>query len=526
MSLLLEGGTETAGDNAAVIGGRDQAVGPLALEAPHLGQRDCEVVFLQFKSAQLAVDSEWLEALVRFWPNPCPTPDHAEVVWNFARHFMAWRDSVIAETRNMPVITAEDTLNSLSQQMACIVSLEKLCREWKSDALDVWQARNKPDQGFTVNSLQEAIDANVTKIMFREARMIYILHVLVSAWRNHIRNGLSPLSAGSESYSDLRILQECRVTIDQAQSFEEALEAPKVDTQRYVSFRDPADVSARSDSDHLQSPSPGINPPRARRPDFATRMEAAIPSTVFQTRRKLIQNEWNKIAREAGAAGIEFYNDVDEEEVPPGVGVLFPYVERSYLLVSDLFEQGLFTFNTESEIVECSNLCGCPRECPNRVAQFPRQIHVQIFKTRKRGWGARVPVDLIKGQVVGLYTGRRDQANKLSGSRASYCFDLDANEDPNEDLPEHAYSVDAYGCVDRELDSVFKDNMPYLAFVAKEDIPAYMELTFDYNPADQAEWEAQKYKQKSKSKINKIKKGATACLCGAAQCRGLLSVIA
>ncbi|KAJ7875422.1 hypothetical protein B0H13DRAFT_1723188 [Mycena leptocephala] len=481
--------------------------------------------------------------------------------------------------------------------MACIVSLEKLCREWKSDALDVWQARNKPDQGFTVNSLQEAIDANVTKIMFREARMIYILHVLVSAWRDHICNGLSPLSAGSESYSDLRILQECRVTIDQAQSFEEALEAPKVDTQLYVSFRDPADVSARSDRDHLQSPSPGINPPRARRPDFATRMEAAIPSTVFQTRRKLIQNEWNKIAGEAGAAGIEFYNDVDEEEVPPGVGVLFSYVERSYLFdigivepspllgcgcndmvncddsdqcscqsaledrpaykqvdifsytlchidrVSDLFEQGLFTFNTESEIVECSNRCGCPRECPNRVAQFPRQIHVQIFKTRKRGWGARVPVDLIKGQVVGLYTGRRDQANKLFGSRASYCFDLDANEDPNEDLPEHAYSVDAYGCgnwtrflnhscspnlqiISVVYETMPEDNMPYLAFVAKEDIPAYMELTFDYNPADQAEWEAQKYKQKSKSKINKIKKGATACLCGAAQCRGLLSVIA
>ncbi|KAJ7850586.1 hypothetical protein B0H13DRAFT_2360573 [Mycena leptocephala] len=49
-------------------------------------------------------------------------------------------------------------------------------------------------------------------------------------------------------------------------------------------------------------------------------------------RRELIQNEWNKIAREARAAGIELYNDVDEEEVPPGVHVLFPYVERSYLL--------------------------------------------------------------------------------------------------------------------------------------------------------------------------------------------------
>jgi hypothetical protein len=34
----------------------------------------------------------------------------------------------------------------------------------------------------------------------------------------------------------------------------------------------------------------------------------------------------------------------------------------------------------------------------------------------------------------------------LSGSRASYCFDLDVNEEPDEDPPENAYSVDAYGC--------------------------------------------------------------------------------
>jgi hypothetical protein len=48
--------------------------------------------------------------------------------------------------------------------------------------------------------------------------------------------------------------------------------------------------------------------------------------------REIIEHEWNKIAREAGAAGIEFINEVDDEEVPPGIGILFPYVERSYLL--------------------------------------------------------------------------------------------------------------------------------------------------------------------------------------------------
>jgi histone-lysine N-methyltransferase SUV39H len=68
--------------------------------------------------------------------------------------------------------------------------------------------------------------------------------------------------------------------------------------------------------------------------------------------------------------------------------------------------------------------------------------------------------------------------------------------------------------------------MPYLAFVAMQDIPAYVELTFDYNPAHQAEWDSRKYQEKSQSKKNKIKNGRTPCLCGASQCRGWLPVAA
>ncbi|KAJ7918074.1 hypothetical protein B0H13DRAFT_1607763, partial [Mycena leptocephala] len=146
---------------------------------------------------------------------------------------------------------------------------------------------------------------------------------------------------------------------------------------------------------------------------------------------------------------------------------------------------------------------------------------------------------------------RREEANKLSGGRASYCFDIDINEDPDEVLPEHAYSVDAYACgnwtrflnhsccPNLQIISVvyetmcearhlpcLSDNTPYLAFVATQDIPAYMELTFDYNPAHQGEWDSKKYKEKSQSKKNKIKKGKTPCLCGAAHCRGWLPVVA
>jgi histone-lysine N-methyltransferase SUV39H len=57
-------------------------------------------------------------------------------------------------------------------------------------------------------------------------------------------------------------------------------------------------------------------------------------------------------------------------------------------------------------------------------------------------------------------------------------------------------------------------NMPYLAFVALEDIPARVELNVDYNPA--AAHDIGKGKGKGKAKAPD---GAIPCLCGTAQCR-------
>ncbi|KAJ7893475.1 hypothetical protein B0H13DRAFT_1886358 [Mycena leptocephala] len=42
-------------------------------------------------------------------------------------------------------------------------------------------------------------------------------------------------------------------------------------------------------------------------------------------------------------------------------------------------------------------------------------------------------------------------------------------------------------------------------FIANQDIPAYVELTFNYNPAQQEEWDWRKYREKSRSKQNKLK---------------------
>jgi histone-lysine N-methyltransferase SUV39H len=49
--------------------------------------------------------------------------------------------------------------------------------------------------------------------------------------------------------------------------------------------------------------------------------------------------------------------------------------------------------------------CSCGSICPNRVAQKPRDVPLQIFKTKHRGWGVRTPKALPKGKVIGIFTG-------------------------------------------------------------------------------------------------------------------------
>jgi len=49
--------------------------------------------------------------------------------------------------------------------------------------------------------------------------------------------------------------------------------------------------------------------------------------------------------------------------------------------------------------------CTCGPTCGNRVAQRPRDIPIEIFKTRRCGWGARCTIGIPRGKVLGIYTG-------------------------------------------------------------------------------------------------------------------------
>ncbi|KAJ6480255.1 hypothetical protein C8R45DRAFT_350282 [Mycena sanguinolenta] len=156
---------------------------------------------------------------------------------------------------------------------------------------------------------------------------------------------------------------------------------------------------------------------------------------ISKSLRNEIQRKWNQIADEAGAAGIEFVNEIDDQEVPDKIAA-FQYLEGEYQfkigidpehlpLVEcpcldgdcatrqchgqscDYDSQGRIKNISEvDQIVQCNERCLCPDDCPNRdVSLRPRQFGIQIFKTEKAGWGVRSTADIAKGSIVGFYTG-------------------------------------------------------------------------------------------------------------------------
>ncbi|KAJ7474741.1 hypothetical protein FB451DRAFT_275486 [Mycena latifolia] len=307
------------------------------------------------------------------------------------------------------------------------------------------------------------------------------------------------------------------------------------------------------------------------------------------------ETNWSTLAESKdGAAGITFVNDVDDEELPSslsGEGWEFEYLEDEYYRAPNLdpsaqlppaayfafcvcegateclelkhcgcqdageseagyaYTDGLFNFNyaLNEVVVECNPWCQCSTECPNRVTQRPRKIPIEVFKTARCGWGVRTPVDVEKGTVLGVYTGRlipREEAEKLNGEEKEYCFDLDYNG-------EGEYTVDSlkYGNWTRFInhscepnlrvqpvvyDTLPFQNMAYLAFITTEQIPARTELTFDYDPEAQreherevAEAEAQGGARKRSKRPSQRPSGATDCVCRAPRyrCRGWVRTI-
>ncbi|KAL8897930.1 MAG: hypothetical protein Q9192_002333, partial [Flavoplaca navasiana] len=91
-----------------------------------------------------------------------------------------------------------------------------------------------------------------------------------------------------------------------------------------------------------------------------------------------------------------------------------------------------FYLESRNHIYECNKMCNCESNCKNRNVQHGRKVELEIFKTQNRGWGLRCPVTLRKGEFIDTYRGEiisvaesDRRGAKRSPDEANYFFNFD-----------------------------------------------------------------------------------------------------
>ncbi|XP_048587555.1 histone-lysine N-methyltransferase EHMT2 isoform X2 [Nematostella vectensis] len=164
-------------------------------------------------------------------------------------------------------------------------------------------------------------------------------------------------------------------------------------------------------------------------------------------------------------------------------------------------------------IFECNRLCKCWSYCRNRVVQKGVQYPLQLFKTKRKGWGVRALCPIPQGVFLCEYTGEliSDTEADLRNDD-TFLFDLDCKESDQE-----LFCIDAlrFGNISRFINHSCEPNciptrvfvnhqdirFPRIAFFSSKDIEIYQEICFDYGDRF---WE--------------VKKDEFYCQCGTDSC--------
>lgn len=215
--------------------------------------------------------------------------------------------------------------------------------------------------------------------------------------------------------------------------------------------------------------------------------------------------------------------DVNAEGVQSAVAVQ-PYRRRDDGLVV-LSDDFIEKWSDKVRIFECGEFCSCPLTCVNRVVQKGRKVALQIFETRRCGFGVRSSDNIYRGQFIDLYLGEIITPGELEKREAvweedtpSYVLSLDVFISDEQKM----YHVDGgvFGSVTRFVNHSCEPNCTVLpvvlssdtkqiyhvAFFAIKDIPAGTELTIDYDPSLAGDDEA-------------LDAAVVQCRCGSAKCR-------
>ncbi|KAK7401415.1 hypothetical protein VNO78_12867 [Psophocarpus tetragonolobus] len=196
---------------------------------------------------------------------------------------------------------------------------------------------------------------------------------------------------------------------------------------------------------------------------------------------------------------------------------------------------------------ECGPTCQCFPNCKNRVSQTGLKHHMEVFKTKDRGWGLRSLDPIRCGTFICEYAGEvvdRAKVSQLAREGDEYVFDttriysefkwnyepkLLEEVGPNDASEEYSLpyplviTAKNVGNVARFMNhscspNVFwqpvlyeENNQSYLhvAFFALRHIPPMTELTYDYG-----------FARSEHAEGSSAVKGRKKCLCGSSKCRG------
>jgi histone-lysine N-methyltransferase SUV39H len=228
-----------------------------------------------------------------------------------------------------------------------------------------------------------------------------------------------------------------------------------------------------------------------------------------------------------------------------GLPKRFPYTKPN--LDNPNVPQKLLAYYRESRypIYECNHKCRCGPRCKSRLVQKGRKVPLTIFKTdNKRGWGVYCNEDLVQGQFIDTYLGEvitsqeADRREADSGSeKNSYLYALDKFVGEGGITEENCLVIDGQymggptrfinhscepNCRQYTVSYNKYDNRLYnLAFFAYENIPAGVELTFDYMDLDEVE-EDEAIRLREAAMKDPRNAGRVPCNCGTVKCRGFL----
>ncbi|KAF7824801.1 histone-lysine N-methyltransferase, H3 lysine-9 specific SUVH1-like [Senna tora] len=296
--------------------------------------------------------------------------------------------------------------------------------------------------------------------------------------------------------------------------------------------------------------------------------------TGFPSRNGLILTD---ISSGAESVPVSLVNDVDHERAPAA----FTYFHslrypKSFILMRPSYgcnctkacvpgdlncsciqrNEGDFPYTGHGLLVsrkplvhECGPTCHCFPNCKNRASQTGLKHHMEVFKTRDRGWGLRSLDPLRAGTFICEFAGEVIDKGKFNenggiGFKDDYVFDTTRIYDPfkwnyeprlleevssndtseDYDIPSPIIiSAKNFGNVARFMNHscspnvfwqpvVYEENNQsflHIAFFSLRHIPPMTELTYDYGITRSDHTEG-----------SSMPKGRKKCLCGSSKCRG------